>query len=183
MSQIAQGHGPPRRLFFALWPADSTRQQITRVTADRIQCSGGRATVPDNLHVTLAFLGRIGSERFADLERAAELARCGDPFRIVFDRIEYWPAVRLLCLTPSTLPKALIELVERLRYQLLAADFPLETRPWRAHVTLARNVAPQSVVKVAAIEWPVDSLALVESQQSSAGSTYRVVVQWPLQNQ
>ncbi|WP_287719822.1 2'-5' RNA ligase family protein [Nitrosomonas sp.] len=49
------------RLFFALWPQEEARKQLARL-ARRIadQCAG-RCVRPENLHLTLAFIGEVDS--------------------------------------------------------------------------------------------------------------------------
>src|SRR5690606_6154262 len=48
-----------KRIFFALWPDDETRDAISRATSRVVSLSGGRATAKRNLHITVAFLGAV----------------------------------------------------------------------------------------------------------------------------
>ena len=51
-----------QRLFFALWPDPAVRAALAGVTA-RLPLPRGRLTPPQNLHVTLVFLGAAAAVR------------------------------------------------------------------------------------------------------------------------
>jgi 2'-5' RNA ligase len=55
--------GKSARLFFALWPDDAVRARLTGVVDSLRRTVSGKWVKPDNLHITLAFLGDIESER------------------------------------------------------------------------------------------------------------------------
>ena len=170
-----------RRLFFALWPDDATRGRIVDATARQVLAAAGRTPPRENLHVTLAFLGGVPESRLAPLADAA--GQIASPaFDLVLDRIEYWRRQRILSLEPSASPPALDELVAKLRQALGACDFALESRPFRAHLTLARDArAPRDVAHdLEPIVWCVTDLALVESITAPQGSHYTRLQSWPL---
>jgi len=48
-----------RRLFFALWPDEATREQLAHITRKAVRGSGGRPIPVENLHSTLVFLGSV----------------------------------------------------------------------------------------------------------------------------
>jgi 2'-5' RNA ligase len=169
------------RLFFALWPDESIRDRIVDATAPHLRAAGGRSTPRANLHVTLAFLGGVAESRLAPLTDAAR--RIASPtFDLVLDRVEHWRRQRLLSLEPSTPPPALDELIAKLRRALAASEFELESRPFRAHLTLARDArAPRGVEPaIAPIVWRVTELSLVESTTAPQGSRYTRLQSWPL---
>ena len=47
-----------KRLFFALWPDNNSRQQIAQIN-QQITFPNMRKLIPDNLHITLVFLGNV----------------------------------------------------------------------------------------------------------------------------
>ena len=69
----------------------------------------------------------------------------------------------------------------------VAAGFAPDSKPLRAHLTLARKVDPASA---AACEWPqplasaltmhCDRFVLMRSDKEESGSIYSVVAEWPL---
>ena len=54
-----------KRLFFALWPEDSTRAELTAAMRRLQPEVTARWVMPENLHMTLAFLGDVETD---DLE-------------------------------------------------------------------------------------------------------------------
>jgi RNA 2',3'-cyclic 3'-phosphodiesterase len=186
--------GPTRRVFFALWPSDDLRQEIEQATKVTVVQVKGRPIPPRNFHVTLAFLGSIAASRLGDLHRCKEETTV-DAFDFYLDRISYWKRQRLLCLEPTAGVEKLGELIERLRSALADRHFTVEQRPFRAHVTLAREVFPEpfqdSITELRLsgrthipwhipwpiprpIRWPVSRLELIESVGNGA-SNYTVL--------
>jgi 2'-5' RNA ligase len=71
--------------------------------------------------------------------------------------------------------------VGQLRAGLAARGFEPESRPFRAHLTLARKVhAPVAAVPFQPLLWPVADFALVESITDRSGSVYTPLATWPL---
>src|SRR4026207_925127 len=68
-----------RRLFFALWPDATLRSNAAECVAALVPSGGGRPQRPDQLHVTLVFLGQVSEERLDDV-RAVAVEVTGNPF-------------------------------------------------------------------------------------------------------
>jgi 2'-5' RNA ligase len=170
-----------RRLFFACWPDDSARQAIAE-TVRRHAPAGSRAQRPDQWHVTLEFLGDVPEPRLAEaLDAGAAAGAAGGPSDITFDRIEYWKRPEVLCLAATEVPQLLARLVDTLRAELKRRDFVAETRPFRAHVTLARKVArPSPSAEIEPLRWPVRDVCLVQSLTERDGSRYVELARWPV---
>lgn len=77
-------------------------------------------------------------------------------------------------MVPRTVPAALLELHAELGAALRRLSLPLELRPFRPHVTLARRAAG-AVMPVApkAVNWTVNHYLLVHSLPGRAG--YEVI--------
>ena len=103
-----------------------------------------------------------------------------------FDRLAWWPKARLLCLEASTLPQPFVDAVLGLHDNLRSAGFAIERRPFRAHITLVRNIgqmaAPGLPRSFAGFPWPVRGMALMASRPTPEGSQYSVLRQWPGQD-
>jgi 2'-5' RNA ligase len=94
-----------RRVFFALWPDDASREALAHATRKAARASGGRPVPVENLHSTIAFLGAIPEARLAvAVATAAQLEH--PAFRLVFDRLEHWPKQAVLCATCTHAPPA-----------------------------------------------------------------------------
>jgi 2'-5' RNA ligase len=169
------------RLFFALWPDEATRAAISTRTADHVHGAGGRATAHENLHVTVAFLGSVAESRITCVEEAAART-AGESFDLVLTRVDYWKRSRILSLCPIETPPALVAVVAHLWQALSACALERETRPFRAHVTLARDArSPRGLaVEIEAVVWRVHELSLVESVTAQEGARYERLKSWPL---
>jgi len=55
-----------------------------------------------------------------------------------------------------------------------------DTRPYTAHITLARRARHLPDVKIEPITWRAEAFSLVESCSEPEGVLYRVIKQWPL---
>ncbi|MCY4075268.1 MAG: RNA 2',3'-cyclic phosphodiesterase [Acidobacteria bacterium] len=187
------------RLFLAL-----DLDAAARACAVEVQGRARRAPVlrdlavrwvrPENLHLTLAFLGEVDADRVAPMARAAAEPWVQAPFRVELATADVAPrsgAPRTLWLSVSTgrAPLARLHAEARARMgPLLCA--PVDPRP-PGHVTLGRvRRAPRSSggrvrdavagVTVPALGWRVDSVVLYESRLAPGGSSYRPLARAPL---
>ena len=164
-----------RRLFFALWPSDELRQQIEHETRNPARLSGGRTIPAANLHITLAFLGSVSEAKIEDAKRSGNAAAV-QPFELILGELTWWERQQLLCLEPTEGAEALQDLAGRLHTELRARGFMVELRPFRAHVTVAREVVRAHDFKlINQLRWQVNRLELVESRTLPSGSVYTVL--------
>jgi 2'-5' RNA ligase len=168
-----------RRLFFALWPTDAVRAQLA--AAIESYAALGRAIAARNLHVTVVFLGAVAEDRVVLVREAAKLTLIGN-FMLHLDRMEFWRRSSLVALTAARTPSQLLTIVDGLRGGLRERGFELRDHDtFRPHVTLVRDVARgPAAAAVTPVQWPVESLALVESKVGQRGSDYTVLDEWPL---
>lgn len=170
------------RLFFALWPDDAGRAALAAAARDALLAAGGRAVPQTSWHVTLAFLGSVPVERLPELRAAASGVQA-ESFTLVLERLECFRRARVLAATPAGTPAEAEALATQLREQLLAADFTPDIKPFRAHLTLAREVAARvggDVLRMMPVALRCVSFALVESRTECAGALYSVLESWPL---
>jgi 2'-5' RNA ligase len=166
------------RLFFALWPEEEQRQRLGTILSE-LPKRHGREPHPDDLHLTLAFLGELDCERRACVEAAAQSVS-GSAFSLVLDRLGYWPRPRILWCGSSQRPEALLCLLADLNRRLLACGLEPERRPFSPHVTLARKAPPIEARPVEPpLIWPVAEFVLVQSNPGERPS-YRVLRRWPV---
>ena len=161
-----------KRLFFALWPDHRQREQLRDVINSVVKTVEGHPVDRANWHVTLAFIGVFPAHRIPFLlERAAEIRV--EPFRLNFDRLEYWPRPRVASLTAATVPPELQELVNALNGVLLDAGIDQEERVYRPHITVvrgARAFTTERLTQRMSTEW--SSFELVESVSGPGGVSY-----------
>ena len=166
-----------RRVFFALWPGDTVRRDLSRATRTAVRRSGGRATPPGNLHITLAFLGPLTEADLATVVRVPPIP--SREFTIGLDKLGHWSRSRVLWLGASRAPAELLRLERGLWDALVAAGFERERRPYSPHVTLARKARSVSL-DIDTVAWPVSELALVESRPGARHPVYEVLRIWKL---
>ena len=124
------------RLFLALWPDASALEQLVALADGWSWPAQARRTAPGKLHVTLHFIGNVPAARLPDLRAGLEVEWSG--CELSFDRATVWPggiAVLEATRVPAPLARLHADLAERLR----ELGLPVESRPYRPHVTLARK--------------------------------------------
>lgn len=182
-SDLPEAQGS-HRLFFALWPDDTTRIAIAAAAARlRTRAQGGRWTAADRYHLTLQFLG-THSQLPDSLVQAACAAAGGaraPGFSITLDRIGSFRTRSQLWWLGCQRPEPLLPLREVLTRSLEDHSVPVASGPFVPHVTLVRGAGrrPPRDTGLVPIVWPVLRFALIHSQ-SGARDPYRVLGDWPL---
>jgi 2'-5' RNA ligase len=177
--------GPLHRLFFALVPPESVREQIA-ATASSLRENGSieaRWVKPARYHVTLAFLGDHPTLRPSLLEAAR--AAIGKvrvaPFTWLPDQVASFTGRRPPCVLRSTqVSPALQTLWEQLRRELSLVRLGGQIeRSFTPHVTLAYGQRDlPAPIEVAPIAWPVDRVILLHSEVGT--SDYETLGSWRL---
>jgi len=168
-----------KRLFFALWPDASIRHNMAKRSLE-LPPHDGRRIHPQDLHITLAFLGPVGVEGLPCVLEAGDRIR-GEPFTLDLDLLSFWPKPRVVWIGTEKTPPALARLVETLSEVLTECGFEPETRPYVPHVTLARKVSAfASDLPLEPIPWAVREFALVESLPAELPPHYAVLKKWTL---
>ena len=169
-----------QRLFFALWPGEDTRRALASLAKRHLPARRGRLVDPRNLHLTLAFLGSVDQE-FRDCAARAAGTVSGVPFVLELQHIGHWRRPQVLWSAPESTPDALLGLVGALNRALVPCGHEPETRPYSAHITLARKVrGPVPAVQHPPIRWPVGEFCLVASETDPRGARYTTLERWSL---
>ncbi len=166
-----------KRLFYALWPDHRQRDRLRDFISPVAKLVEGRAIDRRNWHVTLAFIGNLPERRIPELqERVSQIHM--EPFRLTFDRLEFWARPKVASLSAATVPPELQKLVEMLNLALADLGIRTEDRTYRPHITVARNARPfetQRLSQRAMTEW--SRFELIESVSERGGVSYHVVNQ------
>lgn len=124
------------RLFAAICLPESAKQQLIQLQGILRQYGEGNFTTPDNLHLTLAFLGETGNVRGA-ARAVTSLRHKSFPITIAstgaFGSLQ-WAGVQL--------SRELANLRGDLADSLRKEGFVLEARPFSPHLTLCRQFRP-----------------------------------------
>ncbi len=151
-----------------------------------------REVPSENLHLTLAFLGSVPESSLPALrELAGEASRVAGAgarpgaragaLEVMLDTIDHWRRAQILCATASRKPAEAAGFADGFKQALCAAGFTPDLKPFRAHVTLARQVrGGPSDRRMSPVRWIFRDFALIESRTDPSGSLYSVVESWPL---
>jgi 2'-5' RNA ligase len=169
-----------QRLFFGLWPDPASRDRLARL-AGQFQPPGGRRHHPDDLHITLVFLGQVDAARQPCIYQVADSVQASS-FTLRLDTLGHWPRPRILWCGPNEVPGSLQRLVADLQQGLLACGFEPERRRYKPHVTLHRKVHHAKTDTLEQpIEWQAREFVLAASEGGAPGqSRYRILHRWPL---
>ena len=166
-----------KRIFFALWPDHRQRELLREAINTVAKTVEGRMVDRRNWHVTLAFIGDFPESKIPGLlERAAEIEV--KPFRLTFDRLEFWARPRVASLTAATVPNELQQLVTSLHGLLQDEGVVPEDRTYRPHITVVRNARTFTTERLAqriSTEW--SNFELVETVRQPGGGYYQPLKQ------
>ena len=165
-----------KKLFFALWPNNETRGRIDKFN-QIIKPEGLKKVQRDNLHITLVFLGNVGTESEAILRQSVESISI-QPFVLQFDQLNFWQKPRILCLATQQYDPQLLILVNALKKVAEQCGIKTEKRPYQPHITLARKARTLIEIETPFIEWQAHSFCLVESFNTANGVHYQVLQNW-----
>ncbi|MBU0499640.1 MAG: RNA 2',3'-cyclic phosphodiesterase [Gammaproteobacteria bacterium] len=167
-----------RRLFFGLKPDEKVRNAIDRAARSQPDFKG-RPSHPEDLHMTLIFLGQVDGRLDPVLEAASQVRV--PPFSLTLDRFGFWPRSGLLFMRPSVVPIHLRMLEDSLGRRLESCGLIPDGREYKPHVTLARKARPVAAeVLSKPIEWQLDRFCLFVSNPTQEPPYYRIINHWPL---
>jgi len=176
------------RLFVALFPSLPGREALVDLM-DGV--SRARWTAPDDLHLTLRFIGPVDEAQEAAIAESLESVRV-HPFLLHLEGSGVFPPRG----QPSVLwagvgrgHPLLYQLRQQVDDRLLAVAPALALRPFVPHLTVGRvrDCSPESVAHwlkrhrdFTGPVWPVDAFALMASEPRPGGARYRTLRRYPL---
>lgn len=177
------------RLFVAIELAAPVREaQVKLQSRQRRDWPMVRWTGPDQLHVTVKFLGDVLDRRVPEVCSAVERAAAAvAPFSARFDGTGCFPPrgpVRIIWVGADDSSGAFRRCAEAVEFEFEAIGFPREDRPFTPHVTVGRVKEDatagrlreaMSLERVDPRTQPIAALTLMSSVLSPKGSTYAVV--------
>jgi 2'-5' RNA ligase len=179
------------RLFVALWPPEQVVEELAGAIARvRPLEQDLRWTTPEQWHLTLVFLGEVSEERLPELSR--RLARAAQAHPVL--SLHFAGGGRFGDRVLWTRVEGDREPLRRLAASASAAarrtGLDVEDRPYRPHLTLARNTGGAHLRPLVAAlaaytgtAWTADQLHLVRSrlgQGPGRKAAYDTVAHWPL---
>jgi len=186
------------RLFVGAEADEAIKREAERVIAElrrRIGSALNARWVPvENLHLTIRFIGHVPDDRAPALLEALSGPVGARPFDVEFDDCGKFPprgAPRVLWIGLSRGLPPLAALHEEFNRRLAPAGFEPESRPFSAHLTLARiKDAPGgsgrivdgvlAEIHVTPVVQRVDHVTIFESRLSPNGPRYAPLRRVPL---
>lgn len=165
------------RLFFALWPDEAARTAMVRLQRCLGQPPGARPVAPENLHLTMAFLGMQPAALLPDIK--AILQRLTVPeMTLEVDFYGCFSHPRIAWAGIRRPPPALAALHEALMGELKQCGIGHDkASAFRPHITLMRNAECEGGKVDEPFSWHAPQLALVHSVTTPGGPIYTVLAQ------
>lgn len=174
------------RLFVALPLPDHLRDRLAALAEG---LPGARWVAPENLHITLRFLGEIDGRQASDVDAALD-GIAAERFSLSLVGVDCFgdPRPRSLWVGVESNP-ALTRLQAKVEQAVQRAGLPPERRKFKPHVTLARFTSHPGerlsgyVIRNAlfrAAPFPVDHFVLFSSFLSHNGAIYSPEATYPL---
>ena len=167
------------RLFLGLPIPPEQAQALTRLTR-AIELPKGRRTAPENLHLTLVFLGEVAEPTLPQIEQ--ELSELNvAPFPLKLASLNTFPRAGVLFagIEPA---RPLLNLQAKVAASMARCGFPPDDHPYHPHITLARfhgtlrlsqsqRALPPSLQR----SFPADTVNLYRSHPTPTGSHYEIL--------
>ncbi len=148
---------------------------------------------PENIHLTLKFLGEIRDEQVVDVcNIVKDVAGRHDSFELDIESVGHFGgrSARILWVGSGKGRENLLQLQEDLEQQLASAGWPPEKRAFSGHLTLCRIRNPKAGIKLAQIAeqyrdfkvgvMPADSVSVYQSELTPAGPIYTVLGEYKM---
>jgi len=186
----------PLRLFIAI-PAPAPVREAAEAVIARLRGAGDvRWVLPENLHLTVKFLGETPPDRVPQIEEGLrKTANNYSRFMVELERVWAQPNPR----RPQTLwieiadkTGALARLARDVEGALAPLGYPPEKRAYRGHLTLGRvksgRGAPDLTRRLReeeergplGVAWAVEEIHLVRSDLQPSGPVYTALSRFPL---
>ena len=167
------------RLFIAINFNDEVKRRILDVQARlRAQSIKGNFTRPENLHLTLAFLGETPESKLSAVSKIIEGIK-SSPFELSFKRTGYFTHSRKelwwIGAEKNSPEVLLLENIHRQFIdQLPKAGVPVDERAFNVHITIGREVKHSSPITLdcSEITVKVDRISLMKSENVRGILTY-----------
>ena len=183
------------RVFIAVELPDPIRRQLAQLQDELKSCQADVSWVqPQNLHLTLKFLGEIEESRLEPLQKALqEVAGRQTAFRLRLEGIGAFPSTtfpRVIWVGAFEGADPLRRLAEAVDQACVSCGFTQEERPFAVHLTVGRVRSKKQMVglvkKLQMVEFKADQPAeiiqvtLFQSVLSPKGPTYTALAKIPL---
>ncbi len=179
------------RLFVAIELPDDVRDALA-TTIDHLRAIDSaqilRFVRPAGIHITLKFFGATAADRVPAIEGALAAVRLHAAFDLATDAVGSFGGarnLRVVWLGVDDDTNALAAIASLVEDALLPLGFARETRPFAAHLTLARvrddappddralmHAALRQIAQPPPVAFHIDQISLMQSTLGRGGATY-----------
>lgn len=180
------------RTFIAIELTDALRRALANAQAQFQRDRAARAVrwvAPDNIHITLKFLGDVRADQMPDVQRAVADACAGiAPFALTLGGAGAFPNTRrpnVIWIGARGQIENAAQLAQKIDDACAALGFAREERPFAPHLTLGRvqrDASPGERQQIGALienmrvgdlgELRVDRVSVMKSELKPGGSVY-----------
>ncbi|MBI4042635.1 MAG: RNA 2',3'-cyclic phosphodiesterase [Deltaproteobacteria bacterium] len=183
------------RVFAALMLPEELAEKLGEVMRSAKSTSADvRWVKPENIHLTLKFLGEQSEEEVREISARIEKAVLGvSAFAVELRGVEIFPSLRRPKVVVANLGGGkgeVLHLFQRIEEALAELNIPREDRDFTAHVTFGRVKSPlrlASLEKELAArrdllfgEWKISEVCLMQSTLKPEGAQYSVLERYLL---
>jgi 2'-5' RNA ligase len=180
-SAIRPPHPTFMRLFLGLPIPPELAQALIRLTR-AIELPKGRWTAPENIHLTLVFLGEVAAPALTPIEQ--ELSELNfAPFQVKLTNMDTFPRAGVIFAEVEPV-RPLLHLQAKVAACMAHCGFAPEARPYHPHITLARfhgplrlnqnqHALPLSLQR----SFSADTVNLYRSNPTPTGPHYEILTQ------
>ncbi len=179
------------RLFFCVDLEERAKERLGRMIQElKVRCGQGKWVPPQNLHLTLRFLGEVDEGKVGELrELAHRVAARFAPFHMRLGSLGAFPApgrARVIWLGALEGGEEFVRLATAMEEEVRKLGFKPETKEPKPHVTLARFKRPRDLggslqgVKPEPLSIEVREITLMRSTLRPEGPIYTPLFRVPL---
>ncbi|MEK6903507.1 MAG: RNA 2',3'-cyclic phosphodiesterase [Nanoarchaeota archaeon] len=168
------------RCFVALDISEKCKKELKAVQEElkKQDLFIGKCTEPENIHLTLKFLGEIEKEKVQNIAEKLREVKC-EPFQGSLTKLGVFSEQFIRIIWTKIEGKEVYELQKQID-RVLRESFPKEQR-FMGHITIARVKQVKNKEKLLKVlkdininqQWNVDRFILKKSVLSAAGPTYQ----------
>jgi 2'-5' RNA ligase len=163
------------RLFVAINFSDDTRSRLLALRDElRGGSERGNFSAPENLHLTLAFIGEVDPRKVETIRAVMDTVTFA-PFAVTVARLGtfsrgtlWWAGLRE--------DKPLMDLRREIVYKLALSGFETDGRKYSPHITLGREVVTNATPwTIEPFGETVDAIELMKSERIGGKLTYTAI--------
>ena len=171
------------RLFIALeFPREIKDELYKSGALLRSFCNSGNFTTKDNFHITLVFIGETDQSRVKEIKRIMDGTEINDRMEISVGKIGNFRRDNGLFVRFAECGRSVYKLRDELANALIESGFPIDKKPLKPHITIARKAVLNdagAAEKINSIITPLSfaagSITLMRSDRINGKLTYTSV--------